>query len=111
MPSDLRTNCAQRLTARLKCYFPQVLAWFDNDLTSLMACDFLLRWPTVADVKKAKSATLRAFFHGHNCRSEALIDQRLDAIAKAVPLTEDPGYRDPGGADRSDVGPHDSGPD
>jgi len=88
---DLRTSCAQRLTARLKCYFPQVLAWFDNDLTSALACDFLLRWPTVADVKKAKTAKLRAFFYGHNCRSEALITERLAAIAQAVPLTEDRG--------------------
>lgn len=61
---DLRTSCAQRLAARLKCYFPQVLAWFGNDLTSALVCDFLLRWPTVADVKKAKPAKLRAFFYG-----------------------------------------------
>jgi len=88
---NLRTTCAQRLTARLKGYFPQVVAWFDNDLTSLMACDFLLRWPTVADTKKAKPAALRTFFSGHNCRNETLITQRLDAIAKAVPLTEDLG--------------------
>ncbi|PIP05616.1 MAG: hypothetical protein COX52_11020, partial [Syntrophobacterales bacterium CG23_combo_of_CG06-09_8_20_14_all_48_27] len=92
---DMRTKCIQKLTARLKMYFPQALDWFADDLASPMACDFLLHWSTVAEVKKAKSATLRAFFHAHNCRSEALIAQRLDAIAKAVPLTEDPGIVTP----------------
>ena len=92
---DLRTKCVQKLTARLKTYFPQAIDGFVDDLTSLMACDFLLRWPTVAEVKKAKPAALRAFFHGHNCRNETLIAQRLDAIAKAVPLTEDPGVVTP----------------
>jgi transposase len=92
---NLRRQCNQRLIARLKAYFPQVITWFDNDLTSLLACDFLLRWPTVAEAKKAKPATLRTFFYGHNCRSETLITQRLDAIAKAVPLTEDQGIVTP----------------
>jgi transposase len=92
---NLRTNCAQRLTARLKGYFPQVLDWFDNNLISLLVCDFLLNWPTLADVQKAKPAKMRAFFHGHNCRSEQLISQRLDAIATAMPLTEDRGVVEP----------------
>ena len=92
---NLRTQCAQRLIARLKTYFPQVIAWFDNDLISLMACDFLLRWPTVTDVKKAKPAALRAFWYGHNCRNEKLITQRQDAIAHAMPLTEDLGIVTP----------------
>ena len=92
---NLRTSCAQRLAARLKAYFPQVIAWFDDDLTSLMVCDFLLRWPTVAEAKKVKPAKLRAFFYGHNCRSEELVVRRLEAIAKAVPLTEDSGVVEP----------------
>ena len=92
---NLRSNCAQRITARLKSYFPQIPAWFDNDLTSVLVCDFLLRWPTATAAKNAKSATLRAFFYGHNCRSQALIDQRLNAIAHAVPLTEDAGVVEP----------------
>jgi transposase len=92
---NLRTQCAQRLIARLKAYFPQAVDWFDNNLTSLMACDFLLRWSTATDAKKAKHTALRAFFYGHNCRSETLIAQRLDTIAKAVPLTEDLGVVTP----------------
>ena len=92
---NLRNSCAQRLAARLKAYFPQVIAWFDDDLTSLMVCDFLLRWPTVAEAKKVKPAKLRAFFYGHNCRSEELVVRRLEAIAKAVPLTEDSGVVEP----------------
>lgn len=92
---NLRSNCAQRLTARLKSYFPQVLAWFNNDLTSVLVCEFLIRWPTAVAAKKAKPAALRAFFYGHNCRNETLITQRLDAIVHAVPLTEDAGVVEP----------------
>jgi len=92
---NLRSNCAQRITARLKSYFPQVLNWFDNDLTSVLVCDFLLHWPTAVAAKKAKPATLRSFFYGHNCRNETLITQRLDSIAHAVPLTEDAGVVEP----------------
>lgn len=88
---NLRTQCVQRLTAKLKAYFPQMLAWFGNDLTATMACDFLLQWPSVLDAQKAKPAKLRAFFYGHNSRSEALIKERLEAIAKALPLTTDEG--------------------
>lgn len=40
---NLRTQCAQRLAAKLKTYFPQVLEWFDRDLTTTLACDFLLK--------------------------------------------------------------------
>jgi len=88
---NLRTQCVQRLSAKLKSYFPQVIEWFGHDLTSIMTCDFLLKWPTAMDARKAKPATLRAFFYGHNSRSEALILERLDAIGKAVPLTTDEG--------------------
>src|SRR3712207_7703677 len=50
---------------RSKLYFPQVLEWFD-DLSTVVVCDFLLRWPTLDEVKQAKKATLEKFFQGYN---------------------------------------------
>jgi transposase len=83
-----RTRASNRLTALLKLYFPQVLDW-SPDVRTGMACDFLLKWPTLREVKKARPATLEKFFREHNsARSEALA-ARLKAIKGSMPLTED----------------------
>src|ERR1043166_4940772 len=50
-----KTRYSNRLTAHLKMYFPQVLQWFD-DMGSIMAADFLLRWPDLESLQRARSA-------------------------------------------------------
>jgi transposase len=87
---DERTGLSNRLRAVLKCYYPVVLELVGEDLTSLMALDLLRRWPNLAKLQAAKPGTLRAFFYEHNSRSEERIGARLEAIAQARPLTEDP---------------------
>ncbi|MFB3829471.1 MAG: transposase [Bryobacteraceae bacterium] len=64
-----RTRQENRLTARLKLYYPQVLEWFE-DVASPLVLDLLQRWPTVEDLQGHHPGTLRRFFHPHNCRSE-----------------------------------------
>jgi hypothetical protein len=83
-----QTKFTQRLRAQLQLYYPQVMQWFD-DIDAPLVLDFLRRWPTLAEVKKAKPATLLRFFHQHNCRPQAKIDERIQAIATAVPATHD----------------------
>jgi transposase len=87
---DDQTRITNRLTSALKNYYPQVLEWF-TDKASLLVCDFLARWPTVKAARQARRATLERFFHEHNLRRAELIEQRIDAIKRAVPLTEDEG--------------------
>ncbi len=87
---DDQTRLTNRLTSALKNYFPQALEWF-ADKASLLFCDFLARWPTVKTARQARRATLERFFHEHNVRRPALIEQRIDAIKHAVPLTDDEG--------------------
>jgi transposase len=48
-----RTRISNRLTALLKAYFPQVLDWFP-DLCTILVCDLLTRWPTLAALQKAR---------------------------------------------------------
>jgi len=84
-----RTALVQRLGAALKAYFPQALDWAGDDLASPMACAFLLRWPTLAALQKAKPQTVRAFYYGHRCRRPDCIEQRLTQIQAAQPLTTD----------------------
>lgn len=83
-----KTRHSNRLTARLKLYFPQVLTWFD-DIDSVLVGELLKRWPTLEELQKARPDTLRDFFHQHNCRSAERIQQRLEQIGKAIPATRD----------------------
>ena len=87
---DDRTRITNRLTAALKAFYPQVLAWFDDKSTEVF-CAFLERWPTLRDAKRARPSTLEKFFRDHHVRYEAVLKRRVDAIKTAVPLTKDEG--------------------
>jgi hypothetical protein len=61
------------------------------------------RWPTLEPLQKARPATVRSFFTQHKRRSQELIEQRLEAIRRAVPAVRD---RAPiRAASRDDQGP------
>ena len=77
-----------RLGNALKQYYPQVLAWFDQRDTPLF-CDFLVRWPTLAQVKRAHRAGLERFFCNHNVRFANVVEERIRAIKAATALTTD----------------------
>jgi transposase len=85
---DARVALTNRLTELLRQYFPQALDWV-GELNSVMACDFLEKWPTLAKIQKAKPAAVRKFYQQHRCRLTELLEQRLQQICKAVPLTRD----------------------
>ena len=83
-----RTRISNRLTALLKGYFPQVLEWFP-DLCTLLVCDFLTRWPTLAAAQKARPTTLLQFFKAHHSVRVATNERRLAELKLALPLTTD----------------------
>jgi transposase len=83
-----KTRISNRLTALLKGYFPQVLAWFP-DIRTMMVCDFLLRWPSLDALKGVHRITLKKFFCAHNSHRTATIETRLAAIKEAAPLVTD----------------------
>lgn len=85
-----RTRCVQQLGAALKTYFPQALDWTGADLATTMALDFLLQWPTLAQLQQTKPQTVRAFYYSHRCRRPDLITDRLAQIKTATALTTDP---------------------
>jgi transposase len=84
-----RTRYVQQLRAALKSYFPQALGCLGQDLGTLMAVDFLLKWPTLEQLRNAKAKTVRAFYYAHRCRRPDLLDQRLTQIKTASNLTHD----------------------
>lgn len=83
-----QTGLSNRLTSLLKLYFPQALAW-TGELATVQACDFLQRWPTLAKVQQTAPVKLRQFYTAHGCRKADLIEQRLQEIKLAQPLTRD----------------------
>ena len=85
------TNC---ITAILKNYYPQVLDWFNEKDTNIF-CDFIIRWPSLLQAKKARQKTLIDFFNAHNARYTQVNQRRIDAIKTALPLTEDAGVNQP----------------
>jgi transposase len=86
---DARTALSNQLKSELKQYFPLALAVLDNDLTTVLAADFLLNWPNFESLKKAPAHKLRKFFYGHQSRSEEKIQARIERIKSAEPLTRD----------------------
>ncbi len=85
----LRTLLTNKLIAALKGYFPQAIELVGTETYSVMACDFLLNWPTLEDVQKADKQALRKFYYGHTVRRGNLIEKRLEIIEKALPVTTD----------------------
>jgi len=83
-----KIRITNRLRAALKQYYPQMLEWFDHIDTPLF-CDFLTRWPTLLQAKRARVNTLKTFFNEHNMRFEQVLERRLTAIKAASSLTLD----------------------
>ena len=83
-----RVRITNRLRNTLKQYYPQALEWFDR-IDTLLFCDFIERWPTLLQVKRAGRTTVQSFFYQHNMRSAGVLDARLNSIKSATPLTLD----------------------
>ncbi|MEE8624994.1 MAG: IS110 family transposase [Acidiferrobacterales bacterium] len=83
-----RVRITNRLRNALKQYYPQALEWFDR-IDTLLFCDFIKRWPSLTQAKRARHATFQKFFHEHNMFRTALLEQRVTAIKSATPLTMD----------------------
>jgi transposase len=85
-----KVRLTNRLTSALKNYFPHVLQWFHDKDTTIF-CDFLTQWPTLKAAQLARRSTLERFFRAHHVRYADVIDQRIQAIKRATPLTTDEG--------------------
>jgi transposase len=85
---DQRTQHVQRMTDRLKTYYPQALRWA-GALTTAQACDFLDRWPTLEAIQRARPSAVRTFYERHH-HAAAWIDQRLAEIRAEVAFHDEP---------------------
>jgi transposase len=86
-----RTGLTNRLQGLLKQYFPQALELCGEELWRPLATAFLLRWPTLQSLHKARPQAIQQFYYLQGSRSQKLLAQRLELIKKAVPLTDESG--------------------
>lgn len=85
---DLRTAANNALEAKLKQAYPLILELF-TETTEPLALAFLAKWPTLADLKKAKPPQIRKFLYAEHARGEQLMQQRLALIEQAKAITTD----------------------
>lgn len=85
---DDRTALTNRLTALLKSYFPQALAWA-GDLAAPLAWDFLAPWPSLEAAQRAPRLQVFKVYRAHTRRTPEQMEQLLEQIRTARPLTRD----------------------
>ncbi|HEX2696977.1 MAG TPA: IS110 family transposase [Anaerolineales bacterium] len=86
---DQKTALTNQLTSLLKTYYPQALE-LAGALDSLQACDFLTQWPTLEVLQQARPGQIRQLYREHGRPRSEQLDQRLEQIRQARPLTRDP---------------------
>lgn len=83
-----RTRLTNALKSRLKQYYPLALEVL-GELDTVLACQFLLRWSSLEELKAEDPEEVAAFYREQHCRHPKLIAERLGKIARAVDLTTD----------------------
>lgn len=86
---DQRTALTNRLKSRLKQYFPLALQVSGFRIFSELACQFLLRYPTLEKLRAASDEELTQFYRGLHCYRQKVIAERIQKIRQAMPLTTD----------------------
>jgi len=59
---DLRTLLSNMLRDALKSYYPQALQLAGQDLFAPLGCQFLLKWPSLGQLQKARTESVRKFY-------------------------------------------------
>jgi transposase len=85
---DARKKLVQQLTETLQGDFPLALE-IAGPLTGEQALALLTRWPTHGQLQRANPETLRRFFREHGLRDAQRLQQLVERIRAAAPLTTD----------------------
>ncbi len=85
---DQRTAACNELKAVLTRYFPVIFDLKAAKIYSDLVLHLILNYPTLSDAQRAGKTRLRKLFFGLG--TKAKIEERIDLILSAKPLTEDP---------------------
>jgi transposase len=86
---DERTALTNRLKDRLKQYFPLAMLVTGDRIYGNLACQLLQRYPTLETLQAASDEELTQFYRRQQSYRQSLIDERLQKIRRAKPLTTD----------------------
>jgi transposase len=92
---DQRSALANQLKNILKVYHPFALEMLQDDTTTLLAADFVLKFPTLRALQQCPKHELRKFFKGHGCRLTKGLAERLQRVSAAVAVTEVAAWNNP----------------
>jgi transposase len=92
---DQRSALANQIKSVLKLFYPLALETLQNDTTSALAADFVLKFPTLRSLQESPKHAVRKFFKGHGCRLTNGLEERLDRVAPAIAVTEDSAWINP----------------
>lgn len=92
---DQRTTLANQLKATLKLYNPLALELLQQDTTTTLAANFVLKFPTLNTLQQTPLDRVRKFFVGQGCRLTEGLQQRLATIAEAVAVSDQPHWNNP----------------
>ena len=92
---DQRSALANQLKAVLKLYNPLALELLQDDTTTALAANFVLKFPTLRTVQEARLDRVRKFFLGQGCRLTKGLEQRLASIATAVAVSDHAHWNNP----------------
>src|SRR5262245_14270974 len=81
------TALTNQLTALLKGYYPQALAWVGT-LDTASACDFIEQWPTLQSLQVSSRRQILRFYEKHP-RASLDLDEQLKQFQQARALTQD----------------------
>jgi transposase len=84
---EQRTRLSNQLQTRLKQVFPLALEVLGS-LTTDLAAEFLSRWSSFDELRRAAPEDIAALYRAHGL-GQAKIEERLQRIAAAMPLTTD----------------------
>jgi transposase len=92
---DRRTALANQLKSVLKVYHPLAIEMLQDDTTTALAADFILKFPTLRALQQSPRHGLRKFFKRHGYRLTKGLEERLESVAPAVAVTEDAAWNNP----------------
>ena len=59
------------------------------DLSTKLACELIIKWPTLEELQRAQPQSIRSFFYARNFRRPELLDKKLATIKAAGALCTD----------------------
>ena len=86
---NTRIGLGQEIKAQFKASFPFAIELLKGDCQSLLAADFLSRWPDLLSLQRPGAATIRRFFHARNYRRMDRIEPLRAKLKTAKPLITD----------------------